>query len=173
MLNSIRVHNIVTCLRRVLDRSDLLDSLIQRVTKLSGWLLQTLVSTVTSLLPLLDSGFPRRTFPFLWLPNLSPGSATSFSQQQLSRTEPQQQSSHSLTDYLIHQPTNSTQLILTNNCHVYNMSARIAQKAQLLCCCLHDVSVETHLFAKPSLSNGCCIFAYLAVVAQQRVYMPQ
>jgi hypothetical protein len=29
------------------------------------------------------------------------------------------------------------------------------------------------LFAKPLLSNGCCIFAYFAVVAQQCVYMPQ
>jgi hypothetical protein len=29
------------------------------------------------------------------------------------------------------------------------------------------------LFAKPLLSDGCCIFAYLAVVAQQWVYMPQ
>jgi hypothetical protein len=35
------------------------------------------------------------------------------------------------------------------------------------------VAVETRLFAKPLLNNGCCIFAYLAVVAQQRVYMPQ
>jgi hypothetical protein len=35
------------------------------------------------------------------------------------------------------------------------------------------VAVETRLFAKPVLSNGCCIFAYLVVVAQQWVYMPQ
>jgi hypothetical protein len=35
------------------------------------------------------------------------------------------------------------------------------------------VAVETRLFAKPLLSDGCCIFAYLAVVAQQWVYMPQ
>jgi hypothetical protein len=32
--------------------------------------------------------------------------------------------------------------------------------------------VTTRLFAKPLLSNGCCIFAYLAVV-KQRVYIPQ
>jgi hypothetical protein len=31
----------------------------------------------------------------------------------------------------------------------------------------------TCLFAKPLLSNGSCRFAYLAVVAQQRVYVPQ
>jgi hypothetical protein len=35
------------------------------------------------------------------------------------------------------------------------------------------VAVESRLFAKLLLSNRCCIFAYLAVVAQQRVYMPQ
>jgi hypothetical protein len=29
----------------------------------------------------------------------------------------------------------------------------------------------TCLFAKPLLSNGCSIFAYIAVVVQQRVYM--
>jgi hypothetical protein len=35
------------------------------------------------------------------------------------------------------------------------------------------VAVQTCLFAKPLLSNGCYIFAYIAVVAQQGVYMPQ
>jgi hypothetical protein len=33
---------------------------------------------------LLGSGFQWRTFPFLWVPELSPTSATSFSQLQLS-----------------------------------------------------------------------------------------
>jgi hypothetical protein len=35
------------------------------------------------------------------------------------------------------------------------------------------VAVKICLSAKPLLSNGCCIFAYLLVVAQQWVYMPQ
>jgi hypothetical protein len=35
------------------------------------------------------------------------------------------------------------------------------------------VAVQTCLFAKPLLSNGYRVFVYLAVVAQQRVYMPQ
>jgi streptomycin 6-kinase len=35
------------------------------------------------------------------------------------------------------------------------------------------VAMETRLFAKPLPSKGYCIFVYLAVVAQQRVYMPQ
>jgi hypothetical protein len=39
---------------------------------------RTLVPTVTSSLPLLSSGFQLRTFPFLWIPELSPASATSF-----------------------------------------------------------------------------------------------
>jgi hypothetical protein len=34
------------------------------------------------------------------------------------------------------------------------------------------VAVQTCLYAKRLLSNGCCIFAYLAVVVQQQVYMP-
>jgi hypothetical protein len=38
----------------------------------------TLVSTVTSSLTLLGGGFQRRTFPFLWVPELSPASATRF-----------------------------------------------------------------------------------------------
>jgi hypothetical protein len=29
------------------------------------------------------------------------------------------------------------------------------------------------MFARPFFSNGCCIFAYLEAVAQQRVYMSQ
>jgi hypothetical protein len=33
------------------------------------------------------------------------------------------------------------------------------------------VAMQTCLFVKPLLSNGCCIFAYLTVVAQQQVYM--
>jgi hypothetical protein len=51
-----------------------------------------LVSTVKSSLPLLGSGLQRRTFPFLFVPKLSPASATSFSQQQLTTTELQQPS---------------------------------------------------------------------------------
>jgi hypothetical protein len=34
-------------------------------------------------------------------------------------------------------------------------------------------AVVTRLFAKPLLSNGHFIFAYLAVVAQQWFYLPQ
>jgi hypothetical protein len=38
----------------------------------------TLVTTVTSSLTLFGSGFQRRTLPLLWVPELSPASATSF-----------------------------------------------------------------------------------------------
>jgi hypothetical protein len=56
----------------------------------------TLQFTVTSSLPLLGSGFQRRTFSFRWVPELSPASSTSFLEQQLKTAEPQQ-SSNSLT----------------------------------------------------------------------------
>jgi hypothetical protein len=58
---------------------------------------RTLVSTVTSSLPLLGSSIQRRTFSFLWVPEVSPASATSFSKQQLTTTGPQQ-SSYWLSD---------------------------------------------------------------------------
>jgi hypothetical protein len=47
-----------------------------------------------------------------------------------------------------------------------------AQKTPFLCCCLID-ALGTCLFAKPLLSDGCGIFAYLAVMAQQQVCMSQ
>jgi hypothetical protein len=56
----------------------------------------TLMSTVTSSLPLFGSSFQWRMFPFLWVPKLSLASATSFPQQQLTMTEPQQ-----LSDWLL------------------------------------------------------------------------
>jgi hypothetical protein len=58
---------------------------------------------------LLGSGFQQRLFPFLWVPELSLASATSFSQQQLIITEPQP-SSKQLIDFTLrlvaisHQP---------------------------------------------------------------------
>jgi hypothetical protein len=105
---------------------DLLHTLIQRITTLYISLLHTLMSTVTYTLPLLGRGFQRRTFSFLWIPELSPASATSFSQQQLTTTQ-LQRSSNSLT----HSPTNWTislhwlQLLTTP---AYNVSAWTARK---------------------------------------------
>jgi hypothetical protein len=87
-------------------------------------------------------------FSFLWVPEQSMDSATSFSQQQLTTTE-LQQLSHSLT----HQ-----------TCPAYNILALTAQKTPFLYCCA-IVAVETVLFVEPLLCNGCCIVAYLAVVA--------
>jgi hypothetical protein len=114
---------------------------------------------VMSSLLLLDSSCQWQMFPFFWVPRLSPASATSFSQQQLTITEPQL-----LSDSLTHQPTPLT-------CPAYNISAQTAQKTPFLCC-NSIVAMQTCLFAKPLLSNSCCILAYLVVVAQQRVYMP-
>jgi hypothetical protein len=67
-------------------------------------------STHFSLLSLLclhrssRNAFQRRTFLFLWLPELPPASGTSFTQQHLTRTE-LQQSSHWLTDWFTSQLT--------------------------------------------------------------------
>jgi hypothetical protein len=54
----------------------------------------TLVSTVTSSLPLLGSAFQRRTFPCPGVSKRSPASATSFYQQQLTMAELQQFSNY-------------------------------------------------------------------------------
>lgn len=100
--------------------SDILDSLIH-----SAWLhftfhyyihtrAHTLVPTVMSSLPLLGSGFQRRMSPFLSIAELSPASAASFSQQQLTRTEPQW-----LSNSVAHQPHDS----LTHWIPAYNISA--------------------------------------------------
>jgi hypothetical protein len=50
----------------------------------------TLVSTLTSSLLLLGSGFQQQMFPFLWVPKLSPALAINFSQQQLTTADQQQ-----------------------------------------------------------------------------------
>jgi hypothetical protein len=66
------------------------------VTTFYSWPLHSyLVSTATSSLPLLDSGFQRQTFLFLRIPELFPASATNFPQQQLTTTE---QLTNRLTD---------------------------------------------------------------------------
>jgi hypothetical protein len=85
--------------------SDLLDSLIQHVTNTSHFTV-TQVSTVKSSLSLSGSGFQWRAFPFLWVPEWSPASATSSNSnrsQGLNRSSPL---THSLT------PCNSMSLML-------------------------------------------------------------
>jgi hypothetical protein len=67
----------------------------------------TLVSTAISTLSLPGSGFQHWIISFLWVSQLSPASATSFSQQQLTTTVPQQ-SSDWLTDWLTHSLTHSS-----------------------------------------------------------------
>jgi hypothetical protein len=63
---------------------------MQRVTTVCRSLLNTPVFTVTSSLLLLDNGFQRLTFPFLWVSELSLAATISFQEQQLKTTEPQQ-----------------------------------------------------------------------------------
>jgi hypothetical protein len=116
---------------------DLLNSLIRRVTTL--YTHTSVHSQVfTSRYSVAASNGGRS--PFLWIPEMYPVSATSFSQQQLTTTEPQQLS-HWLTNSFTHQPTqlNSVKLILAN-CPTYSISARSAQKTPFLCCCLRAVA---------------------------------
>jgi hypothetical protein len=47
----------------------------------------------------------------------------------------------------------------------YNISARTASKTPLPVSVFYIVSVETGLFAKPLLGNGCCIVDYFSIVA--------
>jgi hypothetical protein len=70
------------------------------------------------------NGFLRRTFCFLWVPELSPSSATSFPQQHLTTTE-------LVTNSVTHQPTISTQVNSTD-CPAYDISTRTAQKTLFL-----------------------------------------
>jgi hypothetical protein len=53
------------------------------------------------------------------------------------------------------------------------ISTWTAQKTPFLCLLFPVVAMQPCLFAKLLLSNGRCIFGYLAVVAQKPVYMPQ
>jgi hypothetical protein len=54
-----------------------------------------------------------------------------------------------------------------------HFSARTAQKKQFFCCCIQLLPWKHACFVKQLLSNGCCTFIYLMVVAQQLIYMPQ
>jgi hypothetical protein len=85
--------------RLVLDWwPDLLDSSIQCVTTTC----KSPLHTVTSSLPLLDSDFQRRTFPFLWVPELP----QCHSYQLLTATAHKDWTSAAL--WLTHQPTQFT-----------------------------------------------------------------
>jgi hypothetical protein len=80
----------------------------------------TLVYTVTSSLPLLGIGFQWRMFPFLWVPYLSPALATSFSQQQLTTSEPSRYLIHYITLRLavyLQSVTNSSLVLLITSRH--------------------------------------------------------
>jgi hypothetical protein len=113
-------------------------------------------------------------FPFLWVPELSPASATSFSQQQLTTTEHQR-----LSNYLTNSPTNSQLLI----CPAYNISARTAQKtpfpiiAVFFCCCetVAFVSVGGAVTQKrllySCLFHGSCLATGLrAIISYHRYF---
>jgi hypothetical protein len=71
----------------------------------------------------------------------------------------------------VFEPT-STLFRLSTNCPPYNLvTDRTENTVSLLL--FPIVTAQTYLLAKQLLSNGFSVFAYPAVVAQQRVYMPQ
>jgi hypothetical protein len=84
-----------------IDWADFFDSLTHTARAYTTYftITYTLVSTVTSLLPLLGSGFQQRKFLFFSVLELFPASTTRFSQQQFTMTRPQQPSNW-LTDLL-------------------------------------------------------------------------
>jgi hypothetical protein len=102
----------------------------------------SLVSTVTCSLLLLCNWFQRRTFRFLSVSELSLASATSFLQQQLTTTEPQQ-----FSNSLTHQPTSS--LHSTNSLTAWTNSLTVLHGPQkehrpsllLFNCCLRYMFV--------------------------------
>jgi hypothetical protein len=85
-----------------------------------------LLSTAKYPLPFLGSGFQTRTFRFLWVPELFPASATKFSQQQLTISEPQR---------LSNLPTNPLTPLTDSSltCPSYNISSWTAQETLFLC----------------------------------------
>jgi hypothetical protein len=79
--NASTCHNIFSCqsgYRRVCIGNRIYWTLLTHNSRLhlQITIAQRLVFSVTGFTPLLGSGFQRRTFPFLWVPELSPASAT-------------------------------------------------------------------------------------------------
>jgi hypothetical protein len=105
------------------------------------------MSIVTSSLPLLGSGFKQRTFLFLWVPELSPVSATSFPKQQLTKIE----LTHSLKQLTGPAYNSFARTALKTPLHYF--SAIVAPG--LLLSCLLEESLP---------NNGCCVLAYFSVV---------
>jgi hypothetical protein len=138
--------------RRGLDwQSDLLNSLMQHVTRLCSSLLQTHTyqCPVTPSLPFLGSGFQRGTFPFLWVSELSSASATSFNSNssRLKTSSPLDTSRLHSTSYIASaSKAQKTPFLLQCNCCLAmawripvlraQPSARTTQKRPFLCCSL-------------------------------------
>jgi hypothetical protein len=84
----------------------------------------TLLCKVTFSVPLLCSGSQHRTFSIIYITTLFSASATRFSQQEFTTTEPQQ--FHNSVTHLPNLFTNSIRLL--TSCPAYKISARIAQE---------------------------------------------
>jgi hypothetical protein len=127
---------------------DLLDSLI------NAWLhftfhycTNTLVSTVTFSLPLLGSGFQRRTFSFLWIPELSPGL------------------SYQLLTVIAHNDWTSAVLWL-----VLHITSRHGPRSKHCCphlphCCVRVCWGDHVIATEPLPSNGPCLQSHSVTTA--------
>jgi hypothetical protein len=113
--------------RRGLDwRLDFLNFLIQRVTTFYSSLLLTSVHSHVFTLCCLVAASNGGRSSSSGFPNYPLASASGFSQQHLTMTQPQQ-----FCNGLTRQPTQLTDWTLTNN-----ISTRTAQTTPVLCCCL-------------------------------------
>jgi hypothetical protein len=123
----------------------------------------TLVSTVTSSLPLLDSGFQWRTLLFFWLPELSPASAISFSQQRLKTTAPQRLTKDSTHYIVLHGPHRklrssvAVQLLLSDG-----MSYSVVACATIGTNCAENI-IPLLFMGRCLVTAGCCDLTVLAL----------
>jgi hypothetical protein len=176
-------HDFMECdYRRGLDWwTDLLDSLIQRVTTLYSSLLyihtytsvHSHVFTSRCLVAACNVGcYPSSGFANC--PRPQRPASNSNSSQQLS---PSSSLTNSLTNSVTHQPIllnwlSLTVLLITTR-HGSHRKCRSSVSVPLLYSCLLGfslflcliVAVETCLFTEPLLSYGCCIYAYSTAVA--------
>jgi hypothetical protein len=116
------------------------------------------VFSVTVFTVLLGSGFQRRTFPFLWVPELSLASPTSFCNSELTTSESELLYDFRFTVKFVLAPSPlriTTRDFFTPRCHAYNISAWTPQKIPFLCSSLMAVAWLLVLRSLPSNGSIC------------------
>jgi hypothetical protein len=108
---------------------------------------------------LLGSGFQRRTFPFLWVPELSPASATIFSTDCLPAVSLSTQtlglSANGCCPSLYSLDTDRTENTASNSSSIVSCMPVVAITWRLLSHCL-----AMGVFAEPLPSNGCLCYLH-------------